>query len=72
MNRRKLRHEEKAEQTQHTEHHGETKTLNTAEEVLRADAERTLVPPVIAARLKDSIASEPRPRKGFLSRFFPR
>jgi len=72
MNRRNLQHEQKVEQTRHIEQQRETKALTTAEEVLRADARQTAVPPVIAARLKDSIAREPRPRKGILGRFFSR
>ena len=72
MNRRKLQHQQKVEQTRHIEQHRETEALTTAEEVLRADARHTAVPPAIAARLKDSIAREPRPRKGILGRFFSR
>ena len=72
MNRRKLQHEQKVEQTSHVEQHRETQALTTAEEVLCADARQTAVPPAIAARLKDSIAREPRPRKGLLGRFFSR
>ena len=73
MNRRKLQQEQKVEQTSHVEQHRETETLTTAEEeVLRADARQTTVPPTIAARLKDTIAREPRPRKGILGRFFSR
>jgi len=72
MNRRKLQHEQKVEQTSHVEQHRETQALTTAEEVLCADARQTVVPPAIAARLKDSIAREPRPRKGLLGRFFSR
>jgi len=72
MNRRKLQHEQKVEHTEHVEQRRETQALTTAEEVLRADARHTAVPPAIAARLKDSIAREPRPRKGILGRFFSR
>jgi hypothetical protein len=72
MNRRKLEHEQKVEQTSHVEQQRETKALTTAEEVLRADARQTTVPPAIAARLKDTITREPRPRKGILGRFFSR
>jgi len=72
MNRRKLQHQQKVEQTSHVDQRRQTEVLTTAEEVLRADARQTAVPPAIAARLKDSIAKEPRPRKGILSRLFSR
>jgi hypothetical protein len=72
MNRRKLQHEQKVEHTEHLEQRRETEALTSAEEVLRADARQTAVPPAIAARLKNSIAQEPRPRKGILGRFFSR
>jgi hypothetical protein len=72
MNRRKLQHEQKVEHTGHVQQRRETEALTTAEGVLRADGRQTAVPPAIAARLKDSIAREPRPRKGILARFFSR
>ena len=72
MNRRKLQHEQKVEHTENLEQRRETEALTSAEEVLRADARQTAVPPAIAARLKNSIAQEPRPRKGILGRFFSR
>jgi hypothetical protein len=72
MNRRKLQHEQKVEHTENVEQRRETEALTSAEEVLRVDARQTAVPPAIAARLKDSIAREPRPRKGILGRFFSR
>ena len=51
MNRRKLQHQQKVEQTRHIEQHRETEALTTAEEVLRADARQTAVPPAIARLL---------------------
>ncbi len=47
------------------------KEFQTVEEMLRHDAEHTMVPPRIAHRLEDSLRQEPPPpAKGWWRRFF--
>ncbi len=42
----------------------------SAEEMLRADAAQTAVPPAIAERLQKSIDQEPRPARSWWQRLF--
>jgi hypothetical protein len=42
----------------------------TADEALKEDAANVQVPPTIEARLRDSVAQEPPPQKGWWKRLF--
>ncbi len=55
-----------AQQQQHV-----VREFKTVEELLQHDAEQTVVPPHIAARVQESIAREPQPR-GWWGRLFGR
>jgi hypothetical protein len=54
----------------------ETQTQSTAlefatvEELIRYDQERTAVPPIVAERLAESVAREPRPTRSWWRRLF--
>ena len=66
MNPRKLQQSTRAESVQENQlasaQQQVAREFNSAEELLRHDAGQTLVPPEIAARLQESIATEPPPR----------
>ena len=72
---KKLRHktdEELAqEQQMAAEHRQRVLEFGSVEEMLRHDAEQVAVPPHIAARVKESVRSEPKPQ-GWLGRLFGR
>jgi hypothetical protein len=74
MNSRKLRQTTREESAQeHQVASGQKQTareFNSAEELLRHDAAQTRVPPEIAARLRESIANEPRPQKSWWQKMF--
>jgi negative regulator of sigma E activity len=55
-----------ASQESGTEH---GRQFNTVEDLLRHDAEQNPAPPEIAERLNDSIATEPKPKQSWFSRF---
>jgi hypothetical protein len=44
--------------------------FETPEELIRHDAARTEVPASVEARLKDSLANEPKPKPGIWKRLF--
>lgn len=71
---RKLRHQtdQQTEQEHQTTSNQQqtTREWNSAEELLREDAEKAAVPPAIEGRLRDSIANEPAPPKRWWQRFF--
>ena len=70
---RKLQHrtEEEAVQEQQikSEQQQTTREWNSAEELLRHDAQQTTVPAAIGTRLQDSLAREPAPKKSWWQRF---
>jgi hypothetical protein len=61
--------EELSAQTQQTQQSHE---FATPEELLRYDAGQTPVPPAVETRLRRSLASEPRPKRGWWLRLFGR
>ena len=74
MNTRKLRHSTREESVPEGQlasgQNQVAREFNSADELLRHDAELTLVPPAIAARLQESIAREPASRRNFWRRLF--
>jgi hypothetical protein len=71
---RKLQHQT-GEQTTHEQqaHSGQQQQARewaTADEALKEDAANVQVPPTIEARLRDSVAQEPAPQKGWWKRLF--
>lgn len=54
---------------QHQQHAGQ-REFASPEELLRHDASHTPVPPKVGDRLKQSIASLPRPKEPWWRRFF--
>jgi hypothetical protein len=46
--------------------------FNTVEEMLRKDADMTEVPPELAGRVANAVASEPRPARSWWRRWFSR
>lgn len=75
-NSRKLQHraeqEHALEQQTHSAEKMTAREFATAEELLRHDAAQTVVPIEVAARLRESIAREPTPQKGWWQRLFSR
>lgn len=68
---KRLRQEQRLEETleQRQETHG--KTFDSVEEMLRYDASQTLPPPSLAGRLAASLAAQPKPR-AWWKRFLPK
>ena len=71
---RKLQHQTEQESVQEqqvtSQQQQTTREFSTPEELLRHDAEQTMVPAGLGARLQDSIAREPRPPKRWWQRLF--
>ena len=73
-----MKHQSKFSHEQEQAHAAEQQThaqpahreFASAEEALRFDAAQTVVPPEIAARLRQSTADLAPPRTGWLKRFF--
>ena len=75
MEPRKLQH--RAEQESAQEHElasqqESAREFGSVEEMLRHDAAQTVVPAAIEARLRESMANEPEPRKSWWGRLFNR
>jgi hypothetical protein len=74
MNPRKLRQSTREESIQENQAASEQKQaareFNSAEELLRHDAAQTSVPEEVGARLRESIAREPPPRRSWWQRLF--
>ena len=73
---RKLRHQARQdsehEQQAASQQQHAVREFNSVEEMLRHDAEQTMVPPHIAARVQESVAAEPSPQRGWWGRLFGR
>lgn len=59
-----------AQQPLHATQHQAGHEFASVEEMLRHDHAQTEVPPVVAERLKDSIAQEPKPSRPWWRRWF--
>ena len=71
---KKLRHqtdEELAQEQQSASSRQQAREFGSVEEMLRHDAEHVLVPPHLAARVKESVGQEPQP-KNWWGRLFGR
>jgi hypothetical protein len=73
MKQESKHHSQEQEQLAHTAtQHSMAREFATAEELLRHDAARTEVPPVIAERLTKSLQHLPRPSKTWWQRWLKR
>ncbi len=68
--RHRSREEEKAGSLRAEQTDAQPVEFETPEELIRHDAETTEVPPEIEARLKRSLADEPKPKPGLWKRLF--
>jgi len=68
---KRLRQEQRLEETQEQRRELREKTFDSVEEMLRYDASQTPPPPSLAARLTASLAAQPKPR-AWWKRFLPK
>jgi len=72
----KLRHEQRTETEQsHTQIQGQqsqalASEFGTVDEMLRFDSAQNPVPPEVAERLNESLASEPKPERSWFKKIF--
>ena len=68
----KLNQQQKEELTSHGQQSQQAREFATPEELLRFDAGQTPVPPAVEARLRQSLATEPAPKRNWWRRLFGR
>lgn len=67
----KLRHQHRQEEVLNSSNtHEVAREFSSVEEIIRHDRQGTTVPPIVAERLNDSIAHEPKPMKPWWKRWF--
>ena len=71
---KKLRHQQESVQEQHTsaEQQHTAREFSSVDEMLQHDSTHTVVPPHVAARIRESIGREPRTQRGWWQRLFGR
>jgi hypothetical protein len=68
--RHKLQHRAEQELAHTKNQQQDLREFGSTEELIQFDKARTAVPPEIEARLRQSMALEPQPKKGWWTRLF--